>query len=379
LDLENDIVYHDFSNKESNTFLNQKKEDSFSYEDTDNDGIADYAESNILNFDPNKYDDILSMHPGTILTITTVDGVQHVPLYQTSYYQEKMLEINISSFNSDPWTDTQKERVRYYFSDVKKVWLTPEFYDHVTNTLDSEKATSFFKSFRTVKRDVEFRHSYSSGSTDSFSYIGIAPRVMSDKNYRTYLPFLISNLLVHHIVDRFGREIASGTKGKAMEMILQGKSIYEVFDINKKTLYNKPCVPFSRPDNNNYHSIHFLKIPNTGLKIEKHWKGDYEVYATPVIFKRGNSYESITQFLTGGKYSIWIDFNDDAEFDESEQLLENVGTLNHWKEAKYNFSIPENANTGVHRLRIVKSTYHPATACHYAKGQAIDFTNVTVY
>ena len=50
------------------------------------------------------------MDPSTILTISTVDGIQEISLYKTSFYQEKMLEFNISSFNSNyAWTSSNKQ------------------------------------------------------------------------------------------------------------------------------------------------------------------------------------------------------------------------------------------------------------------------------
>jgi hypothetical protein len=382
LDFTNDIIDDGLALKGDDDFVNKYSARSSSYldaEDTDGDGIADYAESNIVNLDPNRFDDLLSMDPSTILTISTVDGIREVPLYQTSFYQEKMLEFDISSFNSNyyAWTDTQKERVRYYFYAVKKIWLTSEFQDYVKDNFDNTKATNFLNRYKTVKRNVQFRFSRSAGTSNRRSYIGIAPWVMSDRFYRHSLPSAIAHELVHHLGFRHNG-IPYGTQNKARQMIQDGKADYMVFDINKKTNYIKPCTPFAVRDNNNYHSMHFLKIPNTGINLERHWGGDYHEYSTPVTFNRGSSYSSITKFLNGGRYSIWIDFNDDAVFDASEQLLNNVRTQNRWVRAEYNFSIPENANTGVHRLRIIKSTYHPAKACRYIKGQAIDFTNVSI-
>ncbi len=381
LDLTNDIIDDGLARKGNDDFVNRysaRSSSSLDAEDTDGDGIADYAESNIVNLDPNRFDDLLSMNPSTILTISTVDGIREVPLYQTSFYQEKMLEFDISSFNSNyAWADIQKERVRYYFYAVKKIWLTPEFQDYVKDNFDNTKATSFLNRYKTVKRNVQFRFSSSAGVSNLWSYIGIATWVMSDRHYRHHMPAIMSHELVHHL--GFGHNgIPYGTQNKAREMIQGGKADYMVFDINKKTNYIKPCVPSSASNNNNYHSIHFLEIPNTGINIKGHWKGDYEEYSAPISFNRGSSYKSITQFLNGGKYSIWIDFNDDAVFDASEQLLNNVRTHGGWAKAEYNFNIPENANIGVHRLRIVKSTYHSAEACRYVKGQAIDFTNVSI-
>lgn len=382
LDFTNDITDDGLAANGDDDIANKFSARSSSYldtEDTDNDGIADYAESSITNLDPNRFDDLLSMDPSTILTIYTVNGVREIPVYQTSFYQEKMLEFYISSFNSNyPWTETQKERVRYYFDAVKKVWLTLEWQDYIKDNFDDAKATSFLNKYKTVKRDVQFRYSNgASGVSNLWSYIGIAPWVMSDVFYQHHMPTVMSHELVHHL--GFGHNgIPYGTQSKARQMIQNGKADYTVFDINKKTNYIKPCVPVSASNNNNYHSIHFLKIPNTGINIARHWKGDYEEYSTPVTFNRGSSYSSITKFLNGGRYSIWIDFNDDAVFDESEQLLNNVRTRSRWVEAEYDFTIPENANTGVHRLRIVKSTYHSARPCSYIKGQAIDFTNVSI-
>ena len=347
--------------------------------DTDNDGINDYAELNIDNLDPNQYDDLLSMDPSTLFTVTTVDGIRKIPLYQTSFYQDKMLDFDISSFrSSDPWTSIQKERVRYYFDAIKKIWLTPEFQDYVKNKFDKTKATHFLDKFKTVKRNVQFRHSRSvRGRSNLWNYISIIPWVISDRHHPHHMPIVMSHELVHHL--GFGHNgIPYGTQNKARQMIRDGKADYEVFDINKKTNYIKPCVPGSARNNNNYHSIHYLNIPGTNINLRRHWRGDYEEYSTPVSFNRGSNYKSITHFLNGGRYSIWIDFNDDAVFDASERLLNNVQTSSRWKKAEYNFSIPANANKGVHRLRIVKSTYHSAQACRYIKGQAVDFTNVSI-
>lgn len=159
LDLTDDIVYD--NRQPLNETTNSMNRSSSLLSDMDNDGIAGYAKSNIDILDPNQYDDLLSMDPGTILTISTVDGIQEIPLYRTSFYQEKMLEIHISSFrSSDPWTDTQKSRILYYFSAVKKVWLTSECRDYLYESFVEQKADTYFEKFKTVKRNVElYRYS----------------------------------------------------------------------------------------------------------------------------------------------------------------------------------------------------------------------------
>ena len=246
LDFTNDIIDDGLAATNNNSASKSSALKSYSsnlIEDTDNDGIADYAESNIDNLDPNQFDDLLSMDPSTILTISTVDGIQEISLYKTSFYQEKMLEFNISSFNSNyAWTDTQKERVRHYFSAVKKIWLTPEWQNYIKDKFDETKATIFLNRYKTVKRDVQFRYSRSAGSSNLWSFIGIAPWIMSDRHYIYRLPSVMSHELVHHL--GFGHNgIPYGTQNKASKMVRAGKADYEIFDINKKTNYIKPCVP----------------------------------------------------------------------------------------------------------------------------------------
>jgi hypothetical protein len=176
--------------------------------------------------------------------------------------------------------------------------------------------------------------------------------------------------------------IPYGTEGIARNMAKNGEGDYAIFDINKKSYYINPCVPFAAHDNNNNHSIYHLKVPNTSINISGNGKGNYEVSSDPVTFNRGERYESIIyksyiQFLFGGRYSMWIDYNDDAQFDANERLLYNVD-IRGMGFVTHGFYIPGDANKGVHRMRIVKSTYNEAEACGFGYGQSIDFTNVTV-
>ncbi len=80
----------------------------------------------------------------------------------------------------------------------------------------------------------------------------------------------------------------------------------------------------------------------------------------------------------------WIDYNDDYNFDNSTEMILQSSAVS---PGVYNQSItiPANASTGSHRMRIRISTYAPlsatSTACDYGNlGEAIDFTvNIAPY
>tara|TARA_B110000967_G_scaffold44018_1_gene44187 strand:- start:609 stop:1868 length:1260 start_codon:yes stop_codon:yes gene_type:complete len=385
LSLDNDIIYDEDSFKEDLNPSNVTARSSRDFVDTDGDGIADYAESNIENLDPYEYNDLLLMDPGTLLIITTVDGsIKRVPLYKTSFYQENMFDIHITQFSDRDgvWTEKQKELVTESFIKIKKVIRTPKFQKFIKDNFKATLAADALHRFRTKKNDVEFRHSRRwLGVSNLRSWIGLARWVMNDRHANHLLHETIAHELMHHM--GYGHNgIPYGTEGIARNMAKNGEGDYAIFDINKKSYYINPCVPFAAHDNNNNHSIYHLKVPNTSINISGNGKGNYEVSSDPVTFNRGERYESIIyksyiQFLFGGRYSMWIDYNDDAQFDANERLLYNVD-IRGMGFVTHGFYIPGDANKGVHRMRIVKSTYNEAEACGFGYGQSIDFTNVTV-
>ncbi len=365
-------------------------ERSGAFEDSDGDGLADYAEENIQYiFDPEVYESLSEWsklsHPSLELILNTVNGELKVPLYKTTMYHNEMISMPYVFSDHEyrdgtpyTWSEEQIETVESDFKKIKKVWLVPEFYNFVRQTFSPILRNDLIDRLVDVERKIYFTQiNHALGESNRNSYIALNTNWVNEGGDGQLLTRIISHEFAHHLgYDHNG--IPYGTDTIATRLVREKAWEYDLFDLNKKTHYVNPCIPASANNNNNYHSIHNLTIPNTGVNIRRHWKGDYEVYATPVTFNRGESYQSITRLLNGGKYSIWIDFNDDAEFSDSERLLFNVRVSSRWRENIHNFTMPNDAQTGVHRMRIVKSTFHSAQPCRYVKGQAIDFTHVTI-
>ncbi len=84
--------------------------------------------------------------------------------------------------------------------------------------------------------------------------------------------------------------------------------------------------------------------------------------------------------ISGLNLAIWIDFNDDGVFDESERVGD--GALEASGFTNINFSIPQNANTGEHRMRVMlafNAYAYQLTPCnegdsYSTTGEAYDYT-----
>lgn len=327
---------------------------------------------------------LLSLPPGTKIQATTNSGnIIKVPLYQTSFYHKKMLEFEISGFQdlnwpAKKWSIIEKKNIREYFKLIKKNWLTPEFYSYVKSLVDNNKSNAFFNKVKTVKRNVLIKYYNGRFSAASNRYSYIAYHWEFNIEDLNFLKESLSHELVHHL--GFGHNgIPYGTQAKVKDMINQGKGNYTIYNININQI-SAYCAPNGSTYNNFNDYIHYLEIPDTGIKINNwEWNdNDYVLKFTPIRFRRGEKYQSITQLLKSGKYSVWIDFNRNFKFDSYEKIISDAHVKNSYEVSIQNFWFPTYVNSGVYRLRVVKDNYYSPQACYFYKGQTIDFNNVTI-
>jgi GEVED domain/Secretion system C-terminal sorting domain len=109
---------------------------------------------------------------------------------------------------------------------------------------------------------------------------------------------------------------------------------------------------------------------------------DYTSIFAPVVMERGNAYSGFMRTADANDYaSIWIDYNDNGFFENSERVLNNlrIGTTR----LLYSIFIPGTAPTGTHRMRVrIIYSFTPPTVptdpCNtFGFGETEDY-NVTI-
>ena len=106
----------------------------------------------------------------------------------------------------------------------------------------------------------------------------------------------------------------------------------------------------------------------------------YEDYtATPVDLGQGLSTNLLVSFATGFTYdsNVWIDFNNDLNFDDSEIVISGVSTATNPTTLDLTFTMPSDAALGTHRMRLGsadsgQATPNPCFSGTY--GVTIDFS-----
>ena len=136
-----------------------------------------------------------------------------------------------------------------------------------------------------------------------------------------------------------------------------------------------PSVPTSN-DGNGVTNVLLstLNYPNPDVTY-----ADYTITGTPENLQRGALIPLQVTFETGWTYdtNVWIDFNDDYNFDSSELVVSGNSSNSNPTTLDVSFTMPTNANLGNHRMRVGtadtgQSTPNPCYSGSY--GVTLDFT-----
>ncbi len=134
------------------------------------------------------------------------------------------------------------------------------------------------------------------------------------------------------------------------------------------------CEPYSYCDWGNIDKFSLKSINNTDSICNN---GGYHNFTSMnTTLYKGGSYNVYISSSSGPEYaSLWIDFNDNYEFDESELMVENLYLEKQDTIYKQLIEIPETAVNGPHRLRVRTSYYEYIDPCEdYYYGEIQDYT-----
>lgn len=209
--------------------------------DTDKDGLSDYAEDRIVGLDKYNGEDVKKLDAFSVLTIRRNNDVTvQVPFYQTTYYQSHFCKPPEPTFNRQELSDTEIALINDTYSKWLKILRTAEFQDYIlTKPAGREQGLIFIEKAKNLKRGILYRSDPNSqdavGTSNRWNVISISHWAMTPP-YTDYLNN-IPHEFIHHLDYGHEYDYAYGGGFKAREMLLNKKYDYEVYDLEKKWLY----------------------------------------------------------------------------------------------------------------------------------------------
>ena len=264
-----------------------------------------------------------------------------------------------------------------------KIFRTPEFQNYIlTKPAGKDLGEVFLDKARNITRGVEFRSNPvgqgNVGSSNLWSWISITHWAMSAgfTNYLSGVP----HEFIHHLGYGHEYDYAYGGGYTAHDMYNAKKYDYKVIDLEQKKLYNGP-EKSKWSHKNRYVVLHYANFTDFKYIISnRNWSTDAINSNRKLDFSRNKGYNLQISTLTPQNVSIWIDFNDDAEYSDSERVLVNGYCKGALLSTKLTFTIPSNAKAGKHYMRINSSLYtsNPTAYGLNAYGSSFDFTDVNI-
>jgi hypothetical protein len=137
------------------------------------------------------------------------------------------------------------------------------------------------------------------------------------------------------------------------------------------------CYCTSNPTSNDGSGITNVQLGSTDFPNGDVVYADYT--STPVDLAQGLSTNLQVSFATGFTYdtNVWIDFNNDLNFDNSEIVISGVSPQPNPSNLNLTFTMPADAALGTHRMRLGSSDFGqvPPNPCYSGSwGVTIDFS-----
>lgn len=354
--------------------------------DTDNDGISDYAEDRIAELDKNNGNDAKALNAGDTITIFGDDTKEKlkIPFYQTSYYQNNFANLAAPTYRTDQLSEGEIALIADLYPKWLKILRTPEFQNYIlTKPAGEILGKQFIEKARNHKKGIEFRsepdYQWAVGVSNMWNYISISHWAMAP-GYTNYIGCL-PHEFIHHIGYGHEHDYAYGGGYKAHEMYNNKKYEYDIIDLEKKKLYGYRPVPSKWSDTNGYVVLHFAEFLDLNYIITKaNWATSALNFNDTLDFSRNQSYTLKICTLNAQRVSIWIDFNDDAEYTNDERVLINGYCNGGWGNTLLNFTIPAEAKKGNHYMRINSSFYtsNPSAYGPNIYGSSFNFSTVNI-
>lgn len=355
--------------------------------DTDKDGLSDYAEERITGLKKDNPNDVKLLTAIDTIEIRKDDGTKiSIPFYKTSYYQNNFCNPAAPTFRTDQLSDREIGLLEDTYYKTLKVIRTPEFQNYILmKPAGKELGQVFLEKARDLKRGVQFNslpeYQGNVGVSNRWSYIHISHWAMSP-GYTNYLDG-VPHEFIHHIGYGHEYDYAYGGGYMMHNMFNQSKFDYEITDLEQKKLYKGYPTQSKWSNINGYVVLHYAKITDNSSNYiinEWNWTTDAINSNQNLDFTKNFIYNLNICTLNAQKVSIWVDFNDDAEYTNDERILIDGFCSGGWAITNLSFSIPSFAKVGKHYMRINSGFYYTSPSAYGPNlyGSSFNLYNVTI-
>lgn len=365
------------------------KSTNLASKDSDGDGLSDFAEDK-LGLNKTDVNDVKKFTAFSFIGIPLIDGRKEwIPFYQTSYYQNHFCNPPEPTFNTTELSVFQIQKIKDYYPSWLKILRTSEFQNYIlSKPAGKTQGLIFIEKAKNLTRGVEFQSKPSNpgvlGSSNMWSLINVVQWSLSlNLGHQYSINGVIPHEFIHHLGYSHDYDYAYGGGYKARDMFNENKHLYPVYDLENPNTYTislpEPDKAVNGPRSSS--SVFLLNVafskPNSIILNNNSASGSF-ISSNQLLFSRGASYTlSIDLKYYRQIVTVWIDFNNDSEYNDNEKIINNVwcdpGRTN-----IINFNIPLDAYGGRHSMRLNASRNNPSAYGPNDYGTSIDFLKLQI-
>ena len=317
---------------------------------------------------------------------------EYVPMYNywSDYGFRSEYIIPASYFSTAGITNGARLNSITLYRSATGSWTAKDLTIKLTNT-----STSYYSNTSFLGLDgttVYTNSSYSGGSSSSYTFNFSSPFTYTGGSLVVHIYaanggtcsssstastwYGISSTTNYQALYAYGSSSASATTGTQQKFLPKTTFTYTAAGSSG------PCTPSFNSSTSDYIARFVMGSIDNSTAQSTNGYGDYTSMSTSLAAGSTIS-ASLTSYSGSGNHgaAIWIDFNDDGTFSSSERMW-TYSNIQPSSTVNINFTIPSDATTGSHRMRVV---YHynvagtdvdPCASSYH--GEAEDYTvNIT--